>query len=170
MNKISSHDYVRNFTRLNDYNLYLVHFFMPVVSRQNALTLMALHCELKTIPVKARDPSMIIIRLKWWYDNVMMLFNDKDHTDSPVLEALAPIIKNKLIDKKDFENYFERFEAFFRNQETDVDAFLYYMLDKLIVNKDAKSRFSDMLQYHDSLPPETQFRALRLWLRKIRFR
>ena len=163
MNKISSADYVRNFSRDNDYNLYLVHFFMPIDVRYDALALMALHAELKTIPVKARDPSMIVIRLKWWYDNAIGIFDGQNHADSPVLDQLQSVIKKHDLTKHDFETYFNAFT----DQTADQDAELYVLLDKLINNKKDKKRFSKILQHHDRLAPDVPFRALRLWTKQM---
>lgn len=168
MNKISSHDYCRNFVREADYPLYLLHFFMPHSVRRDAMSLMALHCELNTIPQKARDPSMIMIRLKWWYDGVMALVGNLTRSESPVFDALKPAIQNQNLNEADFEAYFTQFEKHFKGEETDTEEALYLLLGNMIHNKNDKNRFSKVLQKHDQLDPQCHFRAFRLWLYSIK--
>tara|TARA_B100001750_G_scaffold239723_1_gene248203 strand:+ start:899 stop:1411 length:513 start_codon:yes stop_codon:yes gene_type:complete len=170
MKKISSDDYCQNFVRKNNYPLYLLHFFIPRPIRQDALALMALHIELITIPEKARDPSMIMIRLKWWHDGVMALLDNRDYFESPLLDALTHALNSSSFDRKNIEDYFSRFEARLQGQPTDTEELFYAMLVSLIPQQYCKNRFAQLLQYHDRLPSDTSLRALRLWLSHITHR
>ena len=170
MNKISSHIYCRQLAHDNYYNLYLVHFFMPRHTRKDALSLIALHCELCTITKKAQDPAMAIIRLKWWYDNVSSIIASTNFSNSPVLECLEYTIKKNELKQTDFEIYFKSFEGFFSGSNADPDENLYLLLDRLITDKIQKNRFSRILQIHDKLPQNAPFRAFQLWLSYISHR
>lgn len=170
MKKISSREFCRNYVRDKNYNLYLLHFFMPAGIRDDALSLMALHTELKSIPEKARDPSMMIIRLKWWYDNVQLILNNQPCADSPVLETIAATLGNHQIPKSMFADYFTRFQNSIGGQASDTDAALYNFLDRLLFDKALKDRFSKLLQYNDQLADDCAFRALRLWFSDRRHR
>jgi len=152
MQKISSEQYVRNFVRDSDYNLYLLHFFAPRRERAYTLALMALHCELRDIPKKATDPTMMLIRLQWWRDEI-----DKgdNHADSPILNELP---------KLDYDGYFNRIDQSMRGQDVDIEELFYALLTSVIKNKKQRDKFTKKLMHHDQLDDTQKFRALRLWL------
>lgn len=158
MNKISSEEFCRNFVRTENYNLYLLSFFAPRDKRRAIITIMALHTELLQIPQKANDPTMRLIRLQWWRDEIEKMQNKKPHADSPILDELQNV---KTIS---FENYLNIFDEFCRGNAVDIDEPLYDFFGKIIDNETATNRFSKKLFTHDNLPPETKFRAIRLWL------
>lgn len=172
MNKISSPEYCRNFVRSKNYDLYLLHFFLPRDRRPLAIALMALHCELLFIPQKANDPMMKLIRLKWWHDEVMRLFEEQDsNRPSPILEMLAA----QQLHRDDgfrqcLSSYFQSFQDFINGQESDTTAALYDLLCYLISNPKTKNRFIALLQYHDDMDEGVKLRAMRLWLKNTKLR
>jgi hypothetical protein len=144
MNKISSEEFCRNFVRRENYNLYLA--------------MMALHTELLQIPQKATDPTMRLIRLQWWRDEIEKLTHNKPHADSPILDEIKHINLN--ISK----DYLDVFDNFCRGNAVDINEPLYDLFGKIIQSEKDINRFSKKLFAHDNLPPETKFRAARLWL------
>jgi phytoene/squalene synthetase len=158
MNKISSEEFCRNFVRRENYNLYLLQFFAPRTKRHGIIAMMALHTELLQIPQKAADPTMRLIRLQWWRDEIEKMQNKKPHADSPILDELQNV---KAIF---FEKYLNIFDEFCRGEAVDLDEPLYGLFGKIINDEKATNRCSKKLFTHDNLPPETKFRAIRLWL------
>lgn len=158
MNKISSKEFCRNFVRTENYDLYLLHFFAPRDKRRGILCLTALHTELFHIPQKANDPTMRLIRLQWWRDEIKKIINGTPHADSPILDELQNIKRIS------FEKYLDVFDDFYRGNAVDIDEPLYDLFGKIIDNEKATNRFSKKLFTHDNLPPDTKFRAIRLWL------
>jgi len=157
MNKISSQDYCKNFVRENNYNLYLLHFFVPRVNRRNILALMALHTELRMIPKKVHDPMMRIIRLKWWEDEIEKIQNKKPYSDSPILQELA-------LNTIEWEEYFIRLDQSLRGEDSDVDEYFYKIMFSTLPNQHSQKKFTKKLVLHDQLSDNTGFRAVRLWL------
>ena len=129
---------------------------------------MALHCELNGITEKAQDKTMQIIRLKWWYDNVMALIDGKRHDESPVLNNLSSLARQNLFSHKDLEEYFMQFEHRLNGDSDNADLLLYELLSRLIPDKKNKERFSRLVTYHQNLAPDAHCRALRLWLKSFR--
>jgi len=152
MQKISSEQYLRNHVRGEGYNLYLLHFFTPRAHRLAVLSLMALHCELRSIPKKVQDPTMMLIRLQWWRDEIA-----KDNpADSPILNTLPKLYYN---------DYFNRFEQSLRGEPVDIDEIFYTLISSVILDKQAKEKFSRKLMHHDALTEKnSKLHALRLWL------
>ena len=156
MNKISSIDYCRNFVRKENYNLYLLHFFVSRKYREKIIPLMALHTELLTIPQKASDPTMRLIRLQWWRDEIKKMQGGKTHADSPILDLLSQNL--------DYEDYLNRFDSSLRGEDIDIEEALYTLFGNILKNEKEKNKLSKKLFIHDNLPEHTKFRALRLWL------
>ena len=142
-----------------DYNLYLLHFFAPRQCRQSILSVMASHCELRAIPKKVQDPTLMMIRLQWWRDEIEKMQSDQPFASSPILEGLSKINKTLA-----FEDYLERFETSFRGEDCDIEEALYHIFGQIIDNEKANNRFSKILSHHDTMGETTRFRALRLWL------
>jgi len=159
MQKIASPDSLRNFVRSAHYNLYLLHFFAPRACRQDLVTLMALHTELRQIPQRATDPMMRLIRLTWWQDEIKKIQNGTAHADSPILEAMT-----HLCPMPDFSAYFSRFDQSLRGEDADIDEVFYNMMTSVIPQPKAKERFIKKLMLHDQMDEDVPFRALRLWL------
>ena len=112
---------------------------------------------------------MKMIRLKWWYDEVMKLpSNSETDLPSPILELLNVKIDTNL--KDSFEAYFQSFQNFLNTQPSDPTEQLYDILCSLIDDVQSKDRFIAILQYHDELPEGAPLRALRLWFKKITHR
>lgn len=153
MQKISSEHYIRKFVRDTDHNLYLLHFFAPRHTRQDILALMALHCELRLIPQKVQDPTMMLIRLQWWQDEI-----DKDD------QSTSPILCN--LPKLNYKHYFNRVEKSLRGDNIDVDESFYKLMSSVIENKGKQNQFIKKIILHDELNENTKFRAFRLWLGK----
>lgn len=160
MKKISSQDYCRNFVREEDYNLYLLHFFVPRQKRQSILAVMALHTELNSIPKKVQDPMMRIIRLKWWHDEIKKIMKDKPHSDSPILDEITSCCDKDI----SWDEYFKRFEQSMRGEQSDIGEALYDIFGKIIGDKKVVHKFSKRLARHDEMDDDVLFRALRLWL------
>jgi len=154
-----SHNYCCDDVRRNDYNLYLLHFFMPRQNRRNALALMAMHVELNAIAMKSTDPMIRLIRLKWWGDEVEKITSGNPHADSPVLDEVETILSCSTLK---FDNYFDQFEKSFRDELCDVDEAFYDILTSLIHNEKAKSKFIKKLMLHDQLGDDVSLRAFRL--------
>lgn len=151
MQKISSEQYLRHYVRGEDYNLYLLHFFVPRESRTAILALMGLHSELTSIPHKATDPTMRLIRLQWWRDEIA-----KDsHADSPILNSLP---------KLDYEDFINRFDQSLRGEDVDIDETFYALMTSAITSQKQKDKFTKRLMLHDQLEETAIFRAMRLWL------
>lgn len=160
MNKISSHDFCRDYVRKENYNLYLLNFFAPRDKRQNILAIMALHTELKLIPQKTLDPTLRLIRLQWWHNEIQKISNGQPCSNSPILDEL----KQLHIPNQGFDNYWARFTQSFQGQDSDIDESLYALFGHVINDKRANNRFSKKLFLHDNLPGDTIFRAFRLWI------
>ncbi len=158
MNKITSEEFCKKFVRAENYNLYLLHFFAPRAKRRGIITVMALHTELLQIPQKATDPTMRLIRLQWWRDEIDKISTNTPHSDSPILEEL------KNIKTISFENYLNVFDDFCRGNAVDLDEPLYDLFGAIIKDKKDINKFSKKLFTHDNLPPQAKFRAIRLWL------
>ena len=159
MQKISSQEYVRNFVREHNYNLYLLHFFAPRTNRRQILALMGLHTELRIIPTKVHDPMMRIIRLKWWEEELEKIKYNQSYAVSPILNELATIEN-----RHEFSEYFIRLDKSLRGEDADIDESFYKILYDVIANERAKNRFIKKLMHHDQLKGKNAFRALRLWL------
>jgi hypothetical protein len=178
MNKISSHDFCRDFVRNENYNLYLLHFFAPRNKRNAILAIMALHTELRFIPQKVQDVTLRLIRLQWWRDEIQKIYDDQPHANSPILDELAnsffgltkesnqneqdPLIKSKgdaLI-----KDYLTRFTQSFQGHDADIDESLYALFGHVINDPRANNHFSKKLFLYDNLPDHTIFRAFRLWI------
>ncbi len=161
MNKISSKEFCRTYVRVQNYNLYLLHFFAPRQNRAGIITLMALHTELFHIPQKADGPTMRLIRLQWWRDEIQKIQNNQPHAVSPILDELKKIDG---IDNISFETYFNAFDDYCRGTAVDINEPLYALFGYIIKNKQSIDKFSKKLFLHDNMADNTKFRALRLWL------
>ncbi len=172
----SNEQYLRNYVRNTDYNLYLLHFFAPRPHRLKILALMGLHCELRSIPQKVQDPMMMLIRLQWWRDEIEKMINNEMHVDSPILNTLSSsdLFRGSSQRKKDspnkswnddlFEDYLNRFDQSMRGEKVDIDEAFYTLMTNIIDNEAAKKRFIKKLMHHDDLEDKKPFRATRLWL------
>jgi phytoene/squalene synthetase len=159
MQKISSAQFCHEFVRRENYDLYLLHFFVPRDKRRAILAAMALHTEIRSIPTKVQDPMMRMIRLKWWMDEIEKIMNGQACADSPILEEITT-----LSPYPNFNDYFTRFDKSFRGEDADIDEAFYSTLGTIIGTSKSKNRFSKKLVLHDTLPEGTNFRAFRLWL------
>lgn len=160
MNKISSQDYCRNFVRDANYNLYLLHFFVPREKRRAILSIMALHCDLRAIPQKVQDPMMRLIRLKWWSDEIEKINNGEPFADSPVLQEIDETYPKTI----QWDSYFDRFNQSLRGETVDIDESLYEIFGQIINDEKLNNRFSKRLALHDEMDDSVYFRAFRLWL------
>lgn len=175
MQKISSEQYLRNFVREVDYNLYLLHFFVPRHYRLPILALMGLHCELRTIPKKVQDPMLMLIRLQWWRDEIDKIANGEAYADSPILTVMSscdliagsqklgkdPLVKSQ--SDSLFHDYLNRVDESMRGNQADIDEAFYTLMTNAIDNDKARQRFIKKLMHHDELEDKKAFRALRLW-------
>jgi len=153
-------DYCRDFVRESNYNLYLLHFFVPYDCRGAVLALMTLHVELCLIPQKVNDPMMRLIRLKWWKDEIEKLRAGGVHADSPVLDVLVNLFDTF----PPMDDYFERMEQSIRGENADIDEIFYKNMTWVIADEKSRNRFVKKLMHHDQLENKNAFRALRLWL------
>lgn len=110
----------------------------------------------------------MIIRLKWWYDGVNALYEGKSGQDSPVLDALAPAIHNKMICREALEHYMTETEKCIRGEAHKNEAMLYSILANMINEKGRKNRFQNVIQSHQAKGDYTALRPLRLWLSYIK--
>jgi hypothetical protein len=151
MDKIASHEYCRNFVRQQDYHLYLLHFFAPKKKRRTILGLMALHCELKLIPLKTVEPHMRYIRLQWWQDEIEKIMDNAPTAESPILQEITLCKKSR----QSINHYFDSFET-----DAHEDRLFEVFYDVL----DHDESFFKKVAHHRKLGATPQLRALRLWL------
>jgi hypothetical protein len=168
MNKISSADYCKNFVREARYDLYLLHFFIERRIRRRALSLMALHCELLSIPRKAIDPHMISLRLSWWYDQIIGIINGEKKPNGPILEELHLSLQITPIKKDDFEAYFDVIAANILMDESEVKdrAFEKNLILTLVDHKD-KKRIGFLM---DALRKMEHPSAFKLFIKDLHFK
>lgn len=168
---------------------------MPRAVRRAGLAIMALHCEVMEIPLKTADPTLRLIRLKWWEDEIDKILSGKPHADSPVLEEIrcaCPVSSQRTLGSQSMtakdpswslystkvgcwndrtqklKDYFTAVDTLFHNQDqVDIGEALYALLGALIETPKDRARLSKILQYHDTLPDDAPFRAFRLWMKSL---
>ena len=162
MNKISSQNYCRDVVREHDYNRYLLHFFVPRHVRRATLAMLALNHEWQSITAKSQDPTLRLIRLQWWRDEIEKIYDETPYASGPVLDEVYAC--NHLIKKELLLDIIHRYQQATQGQQADIEESLYNAITGTIPNDQHIQRFSKVLQKHDTLEPQAPFRALRLWL------
>jgi hypothetical protein len=157
-------DYCRNLIRERDYNRYLLSFFVPRQIRDDLLSILALNVELQSIPEKTTEAPAAFIRLQWWSDQIDCIFNNEQHSPSPILDGLKQAIHGHAIPQALFDDHFNCYDLILRGEPQDINDTLYPLCASVLKNKRDKDRFSKVLMHHDRLDENTKFRALRLWL------
>lgn len=156
--------YCRDLIRKQDYNRYLLSFFVPRGNRDSLIALLALNVELEAIPTKTTEAPAAFIRLQWWSDQIDLIYKNKDHSPSPILDQLKTVIQTYDISQKLFEDLLNCYDEILRGTPRDPDDDLYALCGSILTNKKDKDRFSKILQHHDQLDDSVPFRAIRLWL------
>ena len=157
-------DYCRSFIREHDYPRYLLTFFVPRPMRPALYAILVFHAELQHIPANANEPMAAYIRLKWWNEQIDLIYDGKNPAASPILDDLKITIERYNIPQKMFKKLFTVYDNIMRGKPSDPDDALYALCGAVIKDAKSKDRFSKTLQHHDILPENTKFRALRLWL------
>src|SRR5690349_9388890 len=86
--------YSARLVREHDRDAFLRCLFVPPPQREALLALYALNIELAQVKEKTREEMIGHIRLSWWQENIEALYEGKPPNGQPVLDALAPLIRN----------------------------------------------------------------------------
>lgn len=128
------------------------------------IALLALNVELETIPNKTKDPMAGLIRIKWWRDQIDLIYTNAVHSPSPILEEIKRVIETHKIPQILFHDLCECYETILRGTPTDPDDSIYALCGAILHDKKSKDKFSKKLYLHDTLAENTKFRTFRLWL------
>jgi phytoene/squalene synthetase len=151
-------EYCYQLVRNNDYNHYLLSFFIPRKDRDDFLAILALNTELAIIPLKTNEEAAVQIRLKWWHDEVEKIYLEQPVTHSPVLIELAKCIQNHSIPKSLF------YKLFLAHQNSDYYNKVFY--DLLLLVSQNSEKLKRKIDFHHTLEDNVFMRALRLWIEK----
>jgi phytoene synthase len=98
--------YCHDLVRASDKDRYLSSLFAPDHSRPHLLALYAFNIEIARIRETVSEAMLGEIRLKWWHDAIDELYAGTE-TGHPVIEALAPAIKEADLPKSALINMVE---------------------------------------------------------------
>ena len=164
MDEKSSNQYCQDLVRNRDYHRYLLSFFVPRPSRPSLLAILALNVELQSIPDKATDPMVALVRLQWWRDEITKIYEGDTAQSSPILPGVQRAISRHSIPKGQFEALFHCYDDIIRGTAKAPDDCLYDLLSDTLPDDKTRNAFSRKLQIHDCLDDDAPFRAIRLWL------
>lgn len=122
----SSFEYCRKIVRDSDYDRYLISLFG---SRSEALwALFAFHYEIAKTRFVVSEPTLGLIRLQWWRDEIAKIYSGQVYAAGEVLNALASVIRAHDLPQEWFEAMLVAREAELRDEvPSDVQGALAYL-------------------------------------------
>lgn len=161
-------EYCRRKFADRDYYHYLISLFMPADKQPGLWTLGAFKDAIESIPSSVSEPTLGLMRLTWWRDQIELIREGKVTQGQPVLSALNQYCRTE---NEYLVSFINEHEVLVENSEIDFISKIYTKLIEKILGQDypkyfkLENKLTALLRSHhgsrwEGNPP---FLALRLW-------
>ena len=97
-------DYLRETLREVDSDHYLISLFAPALRQEALWALFLFNHEISKTRFVVTETQLGLIRLQWWREEIVMLYEGTKALDNPVLQGLETAIRDYALPKALFDN------------------------------------------------------------------